>query len=75
MKAEEIVHLAAVTAKPKVEIGSRYTGKREVHYDTRTGTYSESKVSLDFWARVLQAALCPPTLNVRRKPENIRQKP
>lgn len=67
--------LAVVPAKPKVEIGSRYTGKREVYYNTRTGTYSESCVTLDEWARFLQAALCPPRVARMRRREEIRQKP
>jgi len=69
-----VVRLANPPVRPKVDIGSRFTGKREFSWDSRSGTYSESLplVSYDEW--LIQVALCPTLLVRRRNRESIRQK-
>jgi hypothetical protein len=60
-------------SKPKVEIGKRFTGKREVHYDTRTGEYCESMPVMDWDSWLIQRAICPQLLVKARRPKEIRQ--
>ncbi len=75
MDASVVRHsLVVVPATPKVEIGLRYTGKREVYYDTKEGIYEESNPVMDFWAAYLQAALLPGPRTSARKPEDVRQR-
>jgi hypothetical protein len=62
-----------IVTKPKVEIGKRYSTRREVHYDTRSGTYEEMNPIMDIYAFALQHALCPDALPKRRAPEKVRQ--
>jgi len=44
-------------AKPKVEIGRKFTGRREIHFNTLTGDFWETLPAFDTWAFDLQAAL------------------
>lgn len=73
-----MVHSTALAtvpaAKKKVIIGSAYTGKREYHWDSRSGVYSESLpiLSRDEW--LIQQVLCLPQLVIRRQKDDIRQK-
>ena len=48
-----------IDTKPKqpVEIGSKFTGKRELFLDSRTGNYSESLPRIDCDACLIQRAL------------------
>jgi len=66
--------LVVVPATPKVEIGLRCTGRREVYYDTKAGIYEEANPTMDEWARWLQAALLPGPTVRQRKPESVRQR-
>lgn len=59
--------------KPKVEIGARWTGKREYHWDSRTGVYSESMPLMHYDDWLVQRALCPPAVLRQREPSDIRQ--
>ncbi len=62
-----------VVTRTGVVIGKHFTGKREYHWDSRTGTYSESLplVSYDEW--LIMRALCPPKEVRRRSKKEIRQ--
>jgi hypothetical protein len=75
MKAEQIVHLASTAQKPKVEIGSRWTGRHEYIRNTVTGEFHELRPPLEGFALLLQTALCPPQVFRMRDKKDIRQKP
>ena len=68
------VLLVVPAPTPKVEIGSRWSGRREVYYDTKAGIYEEANPMMDVWARWLQAALLPGPRTRARKPEDVRQR-
>jgi hypothetical protein len=71
---ERYYTLTVTPARPKVEIGKRWTGRREVFYDTRTGEYHETLPVMDIYAYVLQQALLTPIVATARRAEEIRQK-
>ena len=55
-------------------IGSRYTGKREWSWDSRSGSYSESLPLMGHDEFVLQMALTGASVLRRRTPSEVRQK-
>lgn len=71
--AKHVIRLATGTPKLPVEIGAQWTGKREFHWDSRTGVYMESYplVGYDEW--LIQQALVGPLVLRKRKRKNIRQ--
>ncbi len=69
-----VVRLATPPRKPLVEIGTPRTGKREFHWDSRSGRYSEEKPLVGYDAWLIQMALVPGLLVQRRHKKDIRQK-
>ncbi len=56
--AKSVIRLAM--GKPKVSVGTAYTGKREYFWCSRTGTYRESMPILSADERFIQAVLTTP---------------
>jgi hypothetical protein len=55
--AAHVISLAMGKPKSKVMIGAAYTGKREYHWDSRKGIYSESMPTMSAEDRLIQAVL------------------
>lgn len=63
------------TGKPvDYKIGSKFTGKREYHWDSRSGVYSESLPLIGYDEWLIQMCFCPDKLVRRRKPNEVRQR-
>jgi hypothetical protein len=52
-----ITMLATSRPRVAVQIGSRWTGRREYHWDSRSGVYSECKPDPGLFEAMLQKAL------------------
>jgi hypothetical protein len=65
-------------AQGKTDVGyvisSRFTGKREWHWDSRTGEYSEVLPLIGPDEVLIQRVFAKPLLGKRRAPDAIRQK-
>lgn len=67
--------VALATSKPKVEIGKRWTGRREYFWDSRAGVYSEALPVMGYDEWLVMHALVPTMLCRRRTATDVRQPP